>query len=119
MKKLKALVILAILAVVLLAGCSFDGSTLVGTVWEFSALGTGVGLSFDTATEGTEYVIAAGITLDESGFTYTYDAATGTGEIVYDGYTATYVFEITDNELDHELYPGAPFEYKPLGRGVE
>ena len=124
MKKLKALVLLMILGVILLAGCSIDPtieSDLVGTTWEYALAGTGFGVRFDTATTGTEYALVLGVEAEIDTFTYTYDGATLTGIIDYDSYSYTSEFEISADgtTLDHEDYPSVTFEYKPFGRDVE
>lgn len=109
MKKSIAVLFVLIFGVMIFAGCSMDptdADSLVGTKWEWAVAGTGARLEFTSATEVTESVIAAGMAVSSTDYTYEYDATTQTGWI--DG---TWEFSINDDG-DELTYLDLVYEYK-------
>ena len=97
MKRKIALVAVLLLVVGLLVSCG-NPETLAGTTWEYTLLTIGGGWRFDSTTEVTYYITAAGVDEDLLEYTYDYD---GENVQLYNSYNqASWKGVVDGNKLE-------------------
>ena len=115
MKK-SILIAIAVVLVLVAAGCSIDPSlanALDGTVWTNNLLVAGSRLAFDADGTGGAYEMLLGDwTTEPDDFTYTYDPASRTGVITP---TGSVFLIVAADDFDGDIYE---FTVSPAGNTI-